>query len=186
MSHALNSTLDNLYNLYKLVESEFENPDARGQLRARQRMQTERMTPDLPKAALPTAGKTPQVDAAQATSTLSELEQDLARLQRSIRLTIAEKLNQFAGQAFPTLEENRKLVDTIAQLIDSHGLRVRCSECGHPAILRVSPRGNSSGVFVFDHTIDNRRTFHGGKSRLPVIHLVAKPPRRKASKKLAS
>lgn len=110
---------------------------------------------------------------------LESLEQDLARLQRSIRMTISAKLNQFAGQSMGSIEENRKLVDAIARMLDSHGLRVQCSECGHPAILRISPRGSSNGVFVFDHTIEGRRTFHGGKNRMPEIRLVAKPARKK-------
>ena len=117
---------------------------------------------------------------------LGELEQELARLQRSIRVAIAAKLNQFAGQSMGTIEENRILVESIATLLDSHGLRVQCSECGHPAILRVSPRGKSTGVFVFDHTIEGRRTFHGGKGRMPAIRLVAKPPRQKATRDKSS
>ena len=120
------------------------------------------------------------------TLALAGLEQELSRLQRLIRQTITAKLNQFSGQSMGTIDENRQWVESIATLLDSHGLRVQCSECGHPAILRVSPRGNSSGVFVFDHTIDRRRTFHGGKSRMPEIRLVAKPPRQKTRKKLAS
>lgn len=122
---------------------------------------------------------------------LASLEQELARLQRTIRITISAKLNQFAGQSMGSIEENRKIVDAISRMLDSHGLRVQCSECGHPAILRVSPRGSSNGVFVFDHTIEGRRTFHGGKGRMPEIRLVTKPARKKtdggkASKKLAS
>lgn len=122
---------------------------------------------------------------------LQSLELDLARLQRSIRMTISAKLNQFAGQSMESIDENRKLVEAIARLLDSHGLRVQCSECGHPAILRISPRGSSKGVFVFDHTIEGRRTFHGGKNRMPEIRLVAKPARKKTggarpSKKLVS
>jgi hypothetical protein len=78
------------------------------------------------------------------------------------------------------------LVESIHELLESHALRVRCIECGHPAILRVSPRdGSSSGVFVFDHTIDGKRTFHGGKGIVPVIRLVAKPPRKKRPRRAA-
>lgn len=119
----------------------------------------------------------------EADQTLRELEQDINRLQRTIRLTIQAKLRQFAGVAFDSISENQALVDSIAKLLDSHALRVRCSECGHPAILRVSPRGKSHGVFVFDHTIDGRRTFHGGKSCMPEVFLVAKPPRKKTPRK---
>ena len=113
-----------------------------------------------------------------AIETLSELQQELHRLQRTIRLTIQAKLAEFAGRSMGTLPLNRDLAKSLHRLLDKHGLRVMCSECGRPAILRVSPRpGCDSGVFVFDHTIDGRRTFHGGKSTMPQLHLVAKPAR---------
>lgn len=115
---------------------------------------------------------------AEAETTLLELDQELNRLQRTIRLLIQEQLSKMVGLSFNDLQKNRELADSIHQLLDSHGLRVRCLECGHPAILRVLPRGNSSGVFVFDHTIDGKRTFHGGRKTVPIIRLVAKPPRK--------
>lgn len=115
---------------------------------------------------------------------LAELEQELNRLQRAIRLAIQAQLRKLAGRSTGNLAQNRELVESIHRLLDTHGLRVRCNECGHPAILRVSPRvGSSAGVFVFDHTIDRRRTFHGGRGTLPELRLVTKPPRRKASAK---
>lgn len=123
----------------------------------------------------------------EASSTLGELEQELNRLQRAIRLAIQAQLGRLSGRSMESLEQNQQLVESIHRLLDSHGLRVRCVECGHPAILRVSPRsGMVHGVFVFDHTIDGKRTFHGGKSCVPVIRLVAKPPRRKGPTRAAS
>lgn len=114
---------------------------------------------------------------------LGELEEELNRLQRAIRMAIQNQLGKLAGQCMGSLGENRHLADSIHQLLESHGLRVQCIECGHPAILRVSPRGQSgNGAFVFDHSIDGRRTFHGGKGCVPEIRLVAKPPRRKRQK----
>ena len=111
---------------------------------------------------------------------LAELDRELNRLQRTIRLAIQAQLEPLVGQSYATLEQNQQLAETIHRLLDSHGLRVQCSECGHPAILRVSPRaGMAEGAFVFDHTIDGRRTFHGGRAVLPEIRLVAKPPRKK-------
>lgn len=113
-------------------------------------------------------------------ASLAEMQQQLARLQRSIRLTIQAQLSQYAGRSMDSLDGNRELVDSIHQLLESHGLRVACSECGHPAILRVSPRaGLTNGVFVFDHSIDGRRTFHGGRPAMPEIRLVAKPARKR-------
>ena len=88
----------------------------------------------------------------EAETALRDLNQELNRLQRTIRLAIQEQLSKMVGRSFDDLQKNRELADSIHQLLDSHGLRVCCLECGHPAILRVSPRGDSSGVFVFDHT----------------------------------
>jgi len=118
------------------------------------------------------------ISSLEAETALLELNQELNRLQRTIRLAIQEQLSKMVGRSFDDLQKNRELVDSIHQLLDSHGLRVCCLECGHPAILRVSPRGSSSGVFVFDHTIDGKRTFHGGRKTVPIIRLVAKPPRK--------
>lgn len=110
---------------------------------------------------------------------MAELDRELNRLQRTIRLAIQERLRQFTGRSLGTLAANREFARAIHRLLDSHGLRVRCSECGHPAILRVSPRrGSAAGAFVFDHAIEGRRTFHGGGGRVPELQLVAKPARR--------
>lgn len=119
----------------------------------------------------------------QTTTTLEQLQQELNRLQRRVRLSIQSQLSSLSGHSLESLQANRELAESIHQLLDSHGLRMQCSECGHPAILRVSPRPSSPrGVFVFDHTIEGRRTFHGGRSTIPKIKLVAKPPRKKATR----
>lgn len=127
------------------------------------------------------------MSAAQASQTtdagshpaLADLDRELARLQRVIRLAIQAQLAKLSGQSMGTLQGNRELAAAIHQMLERHGLRVQCVECGHPAILRVSPRGDSGGAFVFDHSIEGRRTFHGGKGVVPEIRLVAKPPRKK-------
>ncbi len=124
----------------------------------------------------------PSFSANDAKVTLSELQMELNRLQRTVRLAIQSQLAKLTGQSLSSLRENREMARSIHQLLDSHGLRVQCCECGHPSILRVSPRsGVANGVFVFDHTIDGRRTFHGGKTVLPELRLVAKPARRKST-----
>jgi hypothetical protein len=126
------------------------------------------------------------LSACEAKAAMAQLDQELNRLQRAIRLAIQAQLSTMEGRSMEDLEENRNLVESIHNLLDSHGLRVRCSECGHPAILRVSPRGGARhGVFVFDHTIEGRRTFHGGRSAVPTIRLVAKPPRKKPADRAA-
>ena len=120
----------------------------------------------------------PTLSPAEAEAALLELNQDLNRLQRAIRLAIQKQLSKMVGRSFDELSQNRQFAESVHELLDSHGLRVRCLECGHPAILRVSPRGKGSGVFVFDHTIEGKRTFHGGRGTVPIIRLVAKPPRK--------
>lgn len=117
---------------------------------------------------------------ADATASIAEMEREFNRLQRQIRMVVQERLAKFAGRSMGDLERNQHLATSIHQLLERHGLRVRCNECGHAAILRVSARtGSPTGVFVFDHTIDGRRTFHGGRQTMPTIVLVAKPPRQK-------
>lgn len=129
----------------------------------------------------------PPLSADEAQVTLGDLQQELNRLQRAIRLAIQGQLQKLAGQSMGSLAENRELARSIHQLLESHGLRTRCCECGHPAILRASPRnGSKTGVFVFDHTIDGKRTFHGGRSVLPEIMLLAKPVRQPNKNRAAS
>lgn len=111
-----------------------------------------------------------------------QLAQQIARLQRQMRLTIESQLQAFAGRTHGCARRNGQWVREIHQMLERHGLRVACPECGHASILRLSPRrGSPGGVFVFDHTIDGRRTFHGGGGKLPVIRLISKPPRRRHS-----
>jgi len=121
--------------------------------------------------------------AAAAQAELADLEREMNRLRRSIRMAIQRRLRRWAGRSLGTLADNRRLARAIHELLDAHGLRVRCNECGHPAILRVSPRkGSAAGAFVFDHSIDGRRTFHGGAGVMPEVKLVAKPPRQPAAR----
>ncbi|MEM6980528.1 MAG: hypothetical protein AAF539_12770 [Planctomycetota bacterium] len=110
---------------------------------------------------------------------LQDLKMELARVQRSLRLSLEAKLTSLVGQNLHTLAANRELATAIQTLLDSHSLRIECPQCGHPAILRVSPRkGMPGGAFVLDHTIEGRRTFHGGTAEVPRIRLMSKPSRR--------
>lgn len=119
---------------------------------------------------------------AHAQAALGDLQREINRMQRSIRLAIQLQLGKLAGQSLQTLPQNQDLVNMIHELLESHGLRLKCPECGHPAILRVSARpGASAGVFVFDHTIEGKRTFHGGRQVVPEIALTGKPARKKKS-----
>ncbi len=157
-----------LYNLYKLVQTKRRDFPVPAHL--------------FTLCCYPMPNETTHLPPQDARAAMAQLDRELNRLQRAIRLAIQAQLETMSGCSLGSLEQNRNLTESIHQLLESHGLRVRCNECGHPAILRVSPRGSSHGVFVFDHTIDGHRTFHGGKSSLPLIRLVAKPPRKKKSK----
>ncbi|SMP40329.1 hypothetical protein SAMN06265222_101426 [Neorhodopirellula lusitana] len=121
-----------------------------------------------------------KADVETADQTLTALEQELNRIQRSMRLSLQTKLQGFVGRSLGSLDLNREFAKSIQAILDQHGFRLRCDQCGHPAIMRVSPRkGMSDGAFVFDHTIDGKRTFHGGTATVPTIHLVAKPSRKR-------
>lgn len=125
-------------------------------------------------------------DLLPADQVLELLQQELNRMQRALRLTLQEKLQTLVGRSLDSLEHNRAMATAIQTMLDQHGFRVRCHQCGHPAILRVSPRkGIPTGAFVFDHTIAGRRTFHGGTASVPPIHLLTKPPRRSRQNVLA-
>lgn len=117
-----------------------------------------------------------------ATEGLEQLNQQIAGVQRTIRTAIERYLQQFAGVTFGSLDLNQQFVRSTQQLLDRNGLRVRCPECGHPAILRCSRNASiPGGVFVFDHYLPEGRTFHGGSRTLPLMKTVAKPVRRTTS-----
>lgn len=118
--------------------------------------------------------------ATDAAARMESLKQQINRLQRAVRLAIESELADWTGRNYGSLAANQDVVRMIHEMIDGHGLRLKCPECGHPAILRCSSRpGIADGVFVFDHQVDGRRTFHGGGVVLPALRLVAKPPRRR-------
>ncbi|HBJ35467.1 MAG TPA: hypothetical protein DDZ51_12100, partial [Planctomycetaceae bacterium] len=117
---------------------------------------------------------------AEAAAKIESLKQQINRLQRAVRLAIESELADWTGRTYGSLVANQDVVRMIHEMIDGHGLRLKCPECGHPAILRCSSRpGIADGVFVFDHQVDGRRTFHGGGVVLPTLRLIAKPPRRR-------
>ncbi len=124
----------------------------------------------------------PTASLAAATDGLEQLTQQLNQIQRSIRRAIEAYLHSMAGKSFGSVAENQHFARSVQALLESHGLRVRCPECGHPAILRCSrSSGSAGGVFVFDHYIQGRRTFHGGGNLVPKVYVLSKPARRSAS-----
>ncbi len=121
----------------------------------------------------------PAASIGQALEQLTQLTGDVESIQQQIRRTLEARLQQFSGWSFQSLAENQEFAKQIHQILDSHGLRVECPECGNPAILRCLRAGNAKhGAFVFDHYLDSGRTFHGGPTTVPLIRVVPKPARR--------
>ncbi len=117
----------------------------------------------------------------KAVEQVQKLTAEVLALQQQIGQRIEIRLQHFHGWAFASLAENQAFAKLVHQMLDSHGLRVQCPECGHPAILRCLRVGNAKhGAFVFDHYLDTGRTFHGGPTTVPLIKVVAKPARRPA------
>lgn len=117
----------------------------------------------------------------RATEQLDCLGGEVRELQQQIRQRIDQRLQQFEGWAFASLADKQVFAKRIQRLLEGHGLRVACSECGHAAILRAVAIGNAKhGAFVFDHYLDSGRTFHGGSTTVPLIRVVSKPARRSA------
>lgn len=118
----------------------------------------------------------------EADDGLERLGRQIHQIQRSIRLAIEQFLHQHRGATFGSYEGNQRFVRSVQKLLESHGLRVRCPECGYPAILRCARNASApSGLFVFDHYLPDGRTFHGGGRSLPLLRVMAKPDRRKPS-----
>ncbi|MCC6508935.1 MAG: hypothetical protein IT423_07500 [Pirellulaceae bacterium] len=123
----------------------------------------------------------PAASIGQAVEQVRELSEEIGVLQQQIRRAIEQRIQQFHGWAFGSLEENQRFAKMLHQLLDNHGLRVACAECGHPSILRCLRAGNAKhGVFVYDHYLDTGRTFHGGPTTVPLLRVVNKPIRRTA------
>lgn len=117
----------------------------------------------------------------QAAEQVKQLSVDLLSIQQQMLRTIETRLQQFHGWSFPSLAENQAFAKMVHEILDRHGLRVKCTECGSPAILRCLRAGNAkNGAFVFDHYLDSGRTFHGGPTTVPLIRVVNKPARRPA------
>jgi hypothetical protein len=111
---------------------------------------------------------------------LDTAAEEAERHQEEIRKRLERTLHALVGKNFGTLTANQAVAGRVHQVLESKGLRVQCPECGSAAILRCQGAGNSkTGVFLFDHYLENGRTFHGGPTTFPWVTLVAKPPRRK-------
>lgn len=121
----------------------------------------------------------PAATISQATMAVDQLKVEIRSYEESLKRSMEARLRQFHGWAFGSLVENQAFAKMVHELLDQHGLRVKCPECGNAAILRCIKAGNSRhGVFVFDHYLPTGRTFHGGPTTVPNLTLIAKPQRR--------
>lgn len=124
----------------------------------------------------------PPPSIANAVNHLDKLTDEVRLLQQQIQQRIEQRLQRFHGWTFNALPDKQAFAKHVQQMLESHGLRVECPECGHAAILRGLRIGNAKhGAFVFDHYLDSGRTFHGGSTSVPLIRVVPKPARRAAA-----
>lgn len=124
----------------------------------------------------------PAATIAQATIAVEQLKGEIKSYEESLRRSMEARLRQFQGWEFGSLVENQAFAKMVHELLDQHGLRAQCPECGNAAILRCIKAGNSKhGVFVFDHYLPTGRTFHGGPTTVPPLTLISKPQRRAAN-----
>ncbi len=136
--------------------------------------------PVSPLSFLENAQSHPRAEQSAATSiaALAELSFILDTTRRETIQKIESHLASLEGARLDSLQSNQMLAKSLQQLLDSHGFRIRCPECGEPAIMRCLAAGNShTGSFVFDHVLLHGRTFHGGRSSVPKLEVVAKPVR---------
>lgn len=123
----------------------------------------------------------PAATLSRANEELSAITDQVQSLQQQIVQQIEHRLQRMKGWAFASLKDNQAFAKSVHQLLDSHGLRAVCPECGNPAILRCLRAGNAkNGAFAFDHYLDTGRTFHGGSTTVPFLRVVKKPARRAA------
>jgi len=102
-----------------------------------------------------------------------------------IRNELVDYLADLEGHSFRSFEEKLTFADGLRNLLDQlGGLRVKCTTCGSPAILKARLAGSKSGKFQFSHTVPGGTTNHGGTVTVPTLELI-KPqpdPRRKGRK----
>lgn len=117
---------------------------------------------------------------AAARGAVAAARREVEPLRHSIRAVLENSLGMLVGKQLGSLAAHQALATEVQELLDAHGFRVACPECGAAAILRCQANARvPGGVFVFDHSAASRRTFHGGQATFPRLAIVERPPRRK-------
>jgi len=138
----------------------------------------------LLRAKLPaTAGIKEQIRDQEPESAFSLLGSSISRNISPVREALEVYLAALEGHKFCSFEEKRRFATSLNELLDRlGGLRVKCSGCGEPAILRAKRAGGAkNGTFQYEHFDHGKRMTHKGASlALPRLHLVpARPDRRR-------
>lgn len=141
------------------------------------------MLASLAETSLPEEGRVNDLiaafDESLSSSPLAGLEEIIDEHRVSLIRKLEAQLAPVEGTRFHSLSENQSFVTNLQRILESAGLRVLCSQCGEPAILRcLASRNANSGSFVFDHTKSGSRTFHGGRTHFPKLILVSRPSRK--------
>jgi predicted RNA-binding Zn-ribbon protein involved in translation (DUF1610 family) len=125
----------------------------------------------------------PDAAVAQVAARMAACRQEIVLHQVAIRRAVEGAVRGLAGMNCGSFAANRAMAKSVQVLLAENGLRLVCPECGQPAILRCQRAGTSkTGAFQYDHTVDGRRTFHGGSTSFPLATVVPAPPRRNRGK----
>lgn len=130
----------------------------------------------------------PHSEAADVTTeeilaTLSSLDGKLTELLGPFVREVEAVLARLAGRSFGR-RGNEAIVRTLQLLLQRLGLRVRCTHCRAPAILRCRATGNAKGgSFQFEHYLNGKQTNHGGRATFPKVRLVPAPSDRRRKRR---
>jgi hypothetical protein len=120
-------------------------------------------------------------DAGKVLTALDKMEAVVAQYLAPLVGELQEMLDGLAGRSFGSLEANQAVTRQLVALLNRLGMRVECSGCGQPAILRCAPvRGMREGAFRFEHRTQgrpSRPTHHRASPVLPQLKLVPCPAR---------
>jgi hypothetical protein len=108
---------------------------------------------------------------------LKELETTLRKLQDPIRAELRkfiDEINELPAdqRTMGSLVANKQFTSTLQRLLSTVGERLCCPSCGQPGTLRCMKGNSPTGVFAFAHSQGDKRSGHGGWSRLPTLTIA--------------
>ncbi|HEX3151932.1 MAG TPA: hypothetical protein VHR66_27920 [Gemmataceae bacterium] len=104
---------------------------------------------------------------------LEGLNWELDQMHLSMIRRFQDWLTTIESRSFGSLEANQRVTGQIQLTASRLSQAFACTKegCGHPARLRCKP-GRGDGSFVFEHTVDGKMTYHGGRTTFPALRLV--------------